>query len=144
MADQVELARRALDSVSAARRFAPQGAAVLGGLAALLVLLRLRRKARALAPRRSWRNVPPPTRALQAAMRYAERRGVAVPAAMTAREFASAAAATFPAAHEPLEFLVGEHERVRYAQAATQQRRGLRRARRDAERAMRGAGRTPS
>jgi hypothetical protein len=126
MVDQVELARQALDALSVSRRFLALPALALAGLVGVLLLVRMRRKGR--------RESSPEmgaathiTRALQTAMGDAAQHGVSVPVAMTAREFADAAAAAFPGVQEPLGRLVREHERARYAGATPPTRKELRR-----------------
>jgi protein-glutamine gamma-glutamyltransferase len=136
MADQVDLARRALDSIVAARRFVPQLALLSCGVVLLAVLVRRRRKAEAVLPVEIAADSPYLSRTLRAVMRAAARRGVALPPSLTAREFAGIASASFPGAREPLGWLVDQHERVCYGGLEPPARRELRRARREIERTM--------
>jgi hypothetical protein len=126
-ADQVEFARRALEALAAGSRYLPPVALAFGVLVAIVLLFKTRRKG---GPEQGRVTVRPThvTRALQKAMHGAARRGVAVRPAMTAREFAGAASAAFPASGEPLAWLVREHERSRYAEGAAPARREVRAA----------------
>jgi transglutaminase-like putative cysteine protease len=136
MADQVELARQALDSITAVHLSAPVVALVAGGVAALALLMRRRRRTRPRPAPADRRRVPYLTRTLQSVMQSAASRGIPVSPSMTAREFGEAVSAARPAAREPIVWLVGQHERVRYAGNAAPARRDLRRARRAAERSL--------
>ncbi len=114
LTDQVEFARQALDALASGSRYLPPLALAIGGVVAIVLLLKTRRRRGPEQAHVTGRatNI---TRALQRAMYSAARRGVFIPPAMTAREFASAASGAFPAAREPLAWLVREHERSRYA-----------------------------
>ena len=135
LADQVEFARQTLDTLAAASRYLPRLALVLGGVVAMVLLWRTRRK-RAPDHARAMGKPPQVTRALQRAMRGAARRGLAIPPKMTARKFASTVTAAFPDTHEPLTWLVREHERARYAGGAPPPRSEVRVAGRAIARAL--------
>jgi hypothetical protein len=139
LTDQVEFARRALDALASGSRYLPPLALALGGLVAIVLLFKTRRRKGPEQARVTGRTTHV-TRALQKAMRGAARRGVSIPPTMTARGFASAAAGAFPAAGEPLAWLVREHERARYAGGAPPPRRKVRLAVRAISR---GFGRAP-
>jgi transglutaminase-like putative cysteine protease len=135
MTDQVELVRRALDTVAVGRRFLALPAVALTGLVAVLLLLRMRWK----EPRRRVTATGTPTRitrALQRAMGDAARHGVSVPVAMTPRQFAGLAREAFPGTGEPLAWLVREHERACYAEGVAPSRRDVRSAVRALARAI--------
>jgi transglutaminase-like putative cysteine protease len=135
LSDQVSMlqgaAEAAARSLPVLARAIP--AAVL--LVALVLLLRLRRN-RQPGPIEIAKGAPRITRALQRVVAGAARRGAPVVPGTTAREFARLASAMFPAAAEPLAWLVGEHERCRYAGAPSPARSRLRPAIRAVERAM--------
>ncbi len=136
MADQIELARRTLDSAVGALRFTPHVAIALGGLLGLAVLLRARRRADAIHGHGKDGGSSPIARVLAALIRDGPRWGVPTSGATTPRGFRDAACSLFPNARESLTWLVAEHERVRYAAGRPPTRREVRRARRETERAM--------
>ncbi len=125
LTDQVEFARQALDALASGSRYLPPLALALGGLVAIVLLFKTRRRKGPEQARVTGRATQV-TRALQRAMHGAARRGVSIPPTMTARGFASAAAGAFPGASEPLAWLVREHERARYAGGAPPLRREVR------------------
>jgi transglutaminase-like putative cysteine protease len=135
LADQVEIARRALDALAAARPFLLPLALGLGVLVAVVLLFRTRQKGEREVPRLVGRPTRV-TRALQRAMRSATRRGIPVPPAMTARVFTDAITPVIPGAVEPLRWLVREHERTSYAGGAPPPRREVRMAVRAVTRAI--------
>jgi transglutaminase-like putative cysteine protease len=135
MADQVELARRALDVFAVARPYLPPVGLGFGALVAIVLLIRTRRKGVPEIPGRLGKPTPV-TRALQRTMNAASRHGVSVPPAMTPRAFASAAGVAFPGTREALIWLVSEHERFRYAAGAPPARREVRSAVRAITRAL--------
>lgn len=137
MADQIELARDALDAAAAVRGFPLRVAGALAGFLALVVLVRARGKAAPPAPAAAEPSGPV-AHALRGLMRSASRRGVPVPPDTTPRAFCDAASALFPATRAPLTWLVEEHERVRYAGRRPAAGREVRRSRRRAARAMSG------
>lgn len=124
LADQVDFARQTLDALAAATRYLPRLALGLGVLVAIVLLWRTRRR-REPDRARAMGKPPQVTRALQRAMRTAARRGISIPPAMTAREFASAVTAAFHDTKEPVIWLVREHERARYAGGALPRRHEL-------------------
>ncbi len=132
LGDQVDLARRAVEAAASAGRHAVRWGPVALALAALAILL-LGRGKRGGAAHRPDAGRGPVTGALLTAMQAVTRRGLPVPPAMTARDFAKAAARTFPGIAGPLGWLVREHERFRYAQGFAPGARALRRAARAIE-----------
>ena len=136
MADQVDLARRALDAISVARRFLAGVVLGLGALGALVALLTARRKASPGLQPATGRRSPCLTRALRSLMGRAGRQGIPVSPAMTAREFQRDASRMCPAVREPLAWLVAQHERARYGGWEPPGRRAVRTARRAAEKAL--------
>ena len=116
LSDQVTMvqgaAEAAAHSLPALERAIPAGVLVV----ALVLLVRLRRTRRR-EPIAIAKGAPRITRALRRVVASAARRGVPVGPGTTARGFARLASAAFPAAAEPLAWLVGEHERCRYAGA---------------------------
>jgi transglutaminase-like putative cysteine protease len=127
LADQVDIARWALDALTVAGPFLPPVALVIGALVVIILLLRTRRKG---APEilRGVSKTTPVTRALRRAMKAVARRGVPVVPSMTPREFAAAATHAFPEAGESLERLVRGHERTSYAGGSPPPRREIRAA----------------
>ena len=135
LSDQVSMVQGAVEAASRSlpilARAIPAAVLVL----ALVVLIRLRRKRQPKTTEIA-KDAPRITRALQRVVAGAARRGVPVGPGTTAREFVRLASAAFPAAAEPLDWLVAEHERCRYAGAPSPTQSRLRPAVRAVERGM--------
>jgi transglutaminase-like putative cysteine protease len=146
LADQVEIARRALDALRVAGPFLPPVVLGLGALVAAILLFKTRRRG---APEvsRLMGGGTPVARGLQRAMRAVARRGVPVRPSMTPREFAKTATDAFPEAGGSLEWLVRGHERASYAGGSPPPRREVRAAARaitrEVERAARAVSGSP-
>ncbi len=135
LSDQVAMAQAAVEGVARLAPLALKVAPAVALLAALLVALRSRAR-RGSGPQLAPKGAPAVSRALTSVMARAARAGVPAAPDTTPREFGARAAEAFPAAAKPLGWLVGEHERCRYAATGHPSRRQLRRAVRAAGRAM--------
>lgn len=126
--DQAEMLRTVAAWVAANARTVGMVLGAAAGLAVLVLVIWRRRPAIRPAPGSERpRGTDPVVRALEKVLDQARRRGLAVEHSLTPQAFAALAAAAFPAAHEPLSWLVATHERRRYAGGPSPGRRELRR-----------------
>ena len=133
LADQVDLSRQAIDAL---RALSGRWPAILGAAAAVFVLVTMLRR---LAPRLA-RFAGPGAGGLSAAIERitadARREGVIGEAALTPRGLERAVSALMPAAGAALRWLVGRHERWRYAGGGAPPRSEVKRAARTVRRAI--------
>jgi len=127
LSDQASIIQAGAEAAARLRPALARGAPAVVLAVALVVLVRLRRRMPA-GPVKPPTGAPRITRALTVVVTRAARGGVPIDPGTTAREFSRRASAAFPSAAGTLEWLVGEHERCRYAGEAPPARAALRRA----------------
>lgn len=126
--DQAEMLRTVGTWIGANFRLVGLTVGAIAGLT-LLVLTTWRRRPRSRPDPGSQRprGADPVVRALEKVLDHARRRGLAVESSLSPQAFGALAAVAFPAARDPLTWLVGAHERRRYAGGPSPGRRELRR-----------------